>query len=101
MAPVATNDAEKKPEKSNGDIVVEKLKARAQASAQAPYNPFYSPHRDGDDGDDGYEYANYKVCSNTSLLWMMKYTLYMTAFLPESVMGASGANPSDGSGAFC
>ena len=65
MAPVATSNGEARPEKSNGDAtVVEKLKAQAQAQlqTQAPYNPFYSPHRDGDVGDDDYEYARYKVC---------------------------------------
>ena len=61
MAPVATFNGN--DNKNNDDSTIEKLKTQAQAQnqSQAPYNPFYSPHRDGDDGDDDYEYARYKV----------------------------------------
>jgi hypothetical protein len=52
MAPVATHDNATQPTQADR---VEALKSEAQV-----FNPFYSPSI-GDDGDDKYEFAHFKV----------------------------------------
>lgn len=51
MAPVATSQTEK----------TAAVHLKAQVDASAVFNPFYSPPI-GDDGDDTYKYAQFKVC---------------------------------------
>lgn len=55
MAPVATDSVNAAPEPTNAERV-EALKNENQV-----FNPFYSPSI-GDDGDDNYEFAQFKVC---------------------------------------
>lgn len=63
MAPVATD-----PDRSSTNgTSIQALKSKLVKSEDEPaFNPFYSPP-DADDGNDDYEYAQYKVraCSNT------------------------------------
>lgn len=58
MAPVATD-----PDRNNANgTSIQALKSKLIKSADEPaFNPFYSPP-DADDGNDDYEYAQYKVC---------------------------------------
>lgn len=57
MAPVATE-----PDRSGSNGAnVQDLKAKlAKSNGDKAYNPFYSPP-DADDGDDDYEYSQYKA----------------------------------------
>jgi sulfonate dioxygenase len=59
MAPVATHD-QVDAKAPTTEERIESLKKDAQV-----FNPFYSPSI-GDDGDDTYEFAQYKVCFRTS-----------------------------------
>jgi sulfonate dioxygenase len=79
MAPVATNEnASSEPTQAER---IEALKNDSQV-----FNPFYSPSI-GDDGDDKYEFANFKVYSPRLSLEVYSFNLFSAVF-PSPVLGA-------------